>query len=181
MSSDAPTTVPVSPDADSDAARRAARDNVVGDQQEVDAGFLYAWHFLEAASDYADRAKHFMDRLQVLASLGSAALTPTGLVFVDDWQRRGHARSARRVDGQDLDGQQRRMPGVDVDAHREVLAEAGAAGTTKRLARHDRLWPAVYPHLAWAVILALIGQASGQAPPRRVDPSARWRRRAPAG
>jgi hypothetical protein len=84
VSSDAAKAVPVSPDADSDAARRAARDSVVGDQKEVDAGFLYAWHFFEAASDYADRAKHFMDRLQVLASLGSATLTPTGLIFVDD-------------------------------------------------------------------------------------------------
>ena len=84
MSSDTATTIPVSPDADSEAARRAAHDTVVSEQQEVDAGFLYAWHFFEAASDYADRAKHFMDRLQVLASLGSATLTPTGLIFVDD-------------------------------------------------------------------------------------------------
>ena len=84
MSSDAATTIPVSPDADSDADRRAARDTVVGDQQEVDAGLLYAWHYFEAASDYADRAKHFMDRLQVVASLGSTTLTPTGLIFVDD-------------------------------------------------------------------------------------------------
>ena len=84
MSSDAATTNPVSPDADSDADRRAARDTVVGDQQEVDAGLLYAWHYFEAASDYADRAKHFMDRLQVVASLGSTTLTPTGLIFVDD-------------------------------------------------------------------------------------------------
>jgi hypothetical protein len=84
VSSDAAKAVPVSPDADSDTARRAARDTVVGDQQEVDAGFLYAWHFFEAASDYADRARHFMDRLQVVASLGSATLTPPGLFFVDD-------------------------------------------------------------------------------------------------
>lgn len=61
MSSDAATTIPVGPDADSD----AARDTVVSEQHEADVACLCAWHFFEATSDYADRAKHFMDRLHM--------------------------------------------------------------------------------------------------------------------
>ena len=83
MPSDAATTA-VGPDAASADASRAARDAVVGGEQDVDAGFLRAFHFFEVASDYAERAKHFMDPMQVVQVPGSATFTPTGLTFLDD-------------------------------------------------------------------------------------------------
>ena len=66
-------------------------DTVVGDQQQVDAGLLYAG-ILRGREDYADRAKQFMDRLQFVASLDHDPHSSAHLRG-RHWQRGGHARS----------------------------------------------------------------------------------------